>query len=109
MYKQALLSIIKRYNQTPDLVYYFVVFQFKTFVIVKTINKKIQECDTGVVSDAERMSDLSFDTSIDIRNVCYGIYLPNHNNDYTNYSIEEQEELAYANCIENMLLGNRVV
>ena len=107
MYKQALLSIIKRYNQKPDLVYYFVVFQYKTFIIVKAINRKIEECDTGVISDTERMADISFYPSIDIRNICYGYFLPNQDNDYTNYSEEEQEELAYAHCLENMLLGNR--
>jgi hypothetical protein len=53
------------------------------------------------------MADISFYPSIDIRNICYGYFLPNQDNDYTNYSEEEQEELAYAHCLENMLLGNR--
>jgi uncharacterized membrane protein len=110
MYKEALLSIVKRYNlrkmsDNDYIGYYYLVFEFKNFIVVKLLSQAVEECVLGVVSDPLRMEDICKMRDIIVINVCYGYFLLNHNGDYKEYSEDEHKELAYASCLEGLLTG----
>lgn len=110
MYKEALLSIIKKYNikqiENKDYIgYYYLVFEFNNFIVVKLLSQAVEECAIGIVSDPLRMEDICKTKDLIAVNVCFGFFLPNHNGDYKDYTPEEAKELAYANCLEGLLTG----